>query len=389
MDYLARFVQRITGGTEEIKTPQLQKIAVLVVIGLIGILLLVISFSPRLSGPSVYETGSGLTRQDKALAMGGVGGINLVEDEARLERSLAEILSQVHGAGRVSVKITFETGRMYDYAENETYEESCLFNIVTECSFPQGSIRFLSALSVFDPFLPSNNRDECRKRKVDAMYAIHWDTNTGGILLSDSKGCGIGSEIRPVFFEELDLLGFNHNRKTVLCSKLPSFVHIFNNTWSAWDNIKAALCHNLLGQGFTSYTAHGIIVRPNELNSMGRTNLSKIRVLCQKSITRVDCVRTRHKGCTDYVSDIEVAVYSGPRPDAIGFVSHSYRKGIPVRFGVQGNALDAKLFCSPDDPLSNLASICYNYLFDREVGHNIPPAFRRGFAYTVSRMKRG
>lgn len=74
MDYLARFVQRITGGTEEIKTPQLQKIAVLVVIGLIGILLLVISFSPRLSGPSVYETGSGLTRQDKALAMGGMGG---------------------------------------------------------------------------------------------------------------------------------------------------------------------------------------------------------------------------------------------------------------------------------------------------------------------------
>jgi len=124
MDYLARFVQRITGGTEEIKTPQLQKIAVLVVIGLIGILLLVISFSPRLSGPSVYETGSGLTRQDQAL--GGVGGINLVEDEARLERSLAEILSQVHGAGRVSVKITFETGRMYDYAENETYEESSL-----------------------------------------------------------------------------------------------------------------------------------------------------------------------------------------------------------------------------------------------------------------------
>jgi len=58
--------------------------------------------------------------------MGGIGGISLVEDEARLERSLAEILSQVHGAGRVSVKITFETGRMYDYAENETYEESSL-----------------------------------------------------------------------------------------------------------------------------------------------------------------------------------------------------------------------------------------------------------------------
>jgi phosphoadenosine phosphosulfate reductase len=43
------------------------------------------------------------------------------------------------------------------------------------------------------------------------MYVILWDEDTGGILLSDTKNWGIRSEIRPVFFEELDLLGFDHH----------------------------------------------------------------------------------------------------------------------------------------------------------------------------------
>jgi stage III sporulation protein AG len=124
IDFLTGLFKRAGGGMEDIKPPQLQKIGVLVVIGLIGILLLLFSFSPRLSNPSATQTDLGRARQDQALAIGGIGGANLTEDEARLERSLAEILSQVQGAGRVSVKVTFETGRLYDYAENETHEEN-------------------------------------------------------------------------------------------------------------------------------------------------------------------------------------------------------------------------------------------------------------------------
>lgn len=45
------------------------------------------------------------------------------------------------------------------------------------------------------------------------MYDVHWDADTGGILLSDSQGQGIKREVRPVFFEELDLLGFNNHWK--------------------------------------------------------------------------------------------------------------------------------------------------------------------------------
>ena len=114
------------------KPPQLQKIGVLVVIGLIGILLLLFSFSPKLSSPSVPQADLGRARQDQALSTSAIGGVNLAEDEARLERSLAEILSQVQGAGRVSVKVTFETGRFYDYAKNETNEEHTLRELDTQ-----------------------------------------------------------------------------------------------------------------------------------------------------------------------------------------------------------------------------------------------------------------
>ncbi len=93
--------------------------------GLIGVLLLLFSFSPKLSGPSGTQVDLGRARQDQALAGAGTGGASLAEDEARLERRLAEILSQVQGgAGRVGVKVTFLAGRVYDYAENEMYEES-------------------------------------------------------------------------------------------------------------------------------------------------------------------------------------------------------------------------------------------------------------------------
>lgn len=41
------------------------------------------------------------------------------------------------------------------------------------------------------------------------MYDILWDRETGGILLTERKSETIKGEVRPVFCEELDLLGFN------------------------------------------------------------------------------------------------------------------------------------------------------------------------------------
>ncbi|NPV73103.1 MAG: hypothetical protein HPY89_04800 [Pelotomaculum sp.] len=43
------------------------------------------------------------------------------------------------------------------------------------------------------------------------MYDIFWDRETGGILLTDEKEDAIKGEVRPVFYEELDLLGFERH----------------------------------------------------------------------------------------------------------------------------------------------------------------------------------
>lgn len=117
-------MKRAESGMGDMKPPQLRKIGVLVFVGLIGILLLLFSFSPRLSSPSGAQADLGWTGQDRVLTKGVIGGVDLTEDQALIERSLAEILSQVQGAGRVGVKVTFETGRLYDYAENETHEQN-------------------------------------------------------------------------------------------------------------------------------------------------------------------------------------------------------------------------------------------------------------------------
>lgn len=53
--------------------------------------------------------------------------------------------------------------------------------------------------------------DAARQGRCGATYEIQWDRDTGGFLLADTKEDGIRGEIRPVFFEELDLLGFDRH----------------------------------------------------------------------------------------------------------------------------------------------------------------------------------
>ena len=54
------------------------------------------------------------------------------------------------------------------------------------------------------------------------MYQVDWDPETGGVLLKESISTGIGKEVRPVFYEELDLFGFDkhwsypHSRNPLL-----------------------------------------------------------------------------------------------------------------------------------------------------------------------------
>jgi len=124
VEFLSRLLGSKDGEPGDLKDPQLRKIGWLLIVGILGVLLLIFSFSPRLSSPSGTSTSPRLATGDGAASVTGGMVPGTGEDEARLERKLAEILSQVAGAGRVNVKVSFNTGRAYDYAENATREES-------------------------------------------------------------------------------------------------------------------------------------------------------------------------------------------------------------------------------------------------------------------------
>ncbi len=113
-----------SGGTGDLKVAQLRKIGWLVVVGLIGALILLLGFSPGLQGPAQAPANPprGATEDARAVAAG--AGAEPGVEEARLEARLAQALSQVEGAGRVVVQVSFSTGRAYDYAQNATREES-------------------------------------------------------------------------------------------------------------------------------------------------------------------------------------------------------------------------------------------------------------------------
>lgn len=51
------------------------------------------------------------------------------------------------------------------------------------------------------------------------MYDVKWDEQTGGILLIENGYEGNKLQVRPVFFEELDLLGFNRHWKYPKCKE--------------------------------------------------------------------------------------------------------------------------------------------------------------------------
>jgi stage III sporulation protein AG len=127
MEYIARLLEgKGEGGS--LKAPQIRRIGWLILIGLVGVILLIIGFSPRPQGPqgsSVTPSPRGTDGPAPVIAASGTGEAGSLESrESYLERRLEEILREVQGAGRVSVTLTFATGRMYEYAENATREES-------------------------------------------------------------------------------------------------------------------------------------------------------------------------------------------------------------------------------------------------------------------------
>ena len=87
-------------------------------------------------------------------------------------------------------------------------------------------------------------------------------------------------------------------------------------------------------------------------------DLGEMRILSQKSVPGMDGLGAADLGGADDSVELQVALRSGRRADAHGFVGQLDVQGLGVRLREDGHRPDAKLSAGPDDPNGYFAAIC-------------------------------
>lgn len=176
------------------------------------------------------------------------------------------------------------------------------------------------------------------KGKDATMYDIQWDTNTGGILLSDNREWGVRSEIRPVFFEELDLLGFD-NYWTYPRVEEPLLWAISGRRYYYQGELVA----EAKGGGlFTRPQLHihhsGLEVKPVDVDAMLFKNRQMLQGIVQNSLSFICQTYSEYQ----HKSDIAAVAFSGGK-DSIVILDLVQRALEPNQFVVVFSDTDMEI----------------------------------------------
>lgn len=133
------------------------------------------------------------------------------------------------------------------------------------------------------------------------MYNMQWDAETNGVLLTSEQG-DVQSPVRPVFFEELDLLGFNSRGFRYPRVEEPLL-------WAAgrayyYRGEKIAITH---GGGFYEDVDLEILteirdIEPVNLDEVLKKNIDKIHFYTHDSINFIRSTVQEYKGKVDIVT---------------------------------------------------------------------------------------
>jgi len=133
------------------------------------------------------------------------------------------------------------------------------------------------------------------------MYNIQWDTETNGVLLTSEEG-DVQASVRPVFFEELDLLGFNARGFRYPRVKGPLL-------WAAgrayyYRGEKIAIAH---GGGFYEDVELEILteirdIEPVNLDEVLKRNIDKIHFYTHDSMNFIRSTVEKYKDKVDIVT---------------------------------------------------------------------------------------
>jgi len=138
------------------------------------------------------------------------------------------------------------------------------------------------------------------------MYEVQWDGDTGGILLNDPANAGINSEVRPVFYEELSLLGFDKVWQYPKCEQ-PLL-------WAVGRRYfyKGEIAAEAKGGGFFEvpqlvFHKKNLRLEPIDVHKMIKKNAPYLRDLAQEAIEFIRETQDRER----HTVDIAAVAFSG------------------------------------------------------------------------------
>ena len=151
--------------------------------------------------------------------------------------------------------------------------------------------------------------------------------------------------------------GFDHHWKSDFAGNAQRLGLAINRAIAAGRDRNASLAGAIAGGIFVTHEADRLRRGTDELDVATGANLGEMRVLRQKSITRVNRIGIADLGRADDAVDLEVALGTHGRPDANGLVGELHMEAVDVGLGINGHRLHAQFLAGANDTKGYFAAI--------------------------------
>jgi len=144
------------------------------------------------------------------------------------------------------------------------------------------------------------------------MYNAIWDNETGGILLVDGFEADVMDEVRPVFFEELDLLGFDEYWNYPKCTE-PLLWAVGRRYYYLGELVAEAEGGGFFEKPKIKFYKKNISLIPVNINLMWQKNERLMNGLIQRAVEFIARVKKRFENRVDAA----VVAFSGGKDSTV------------------------------------------------------------------------
>ncbi|NMB70721.1 MAG: phosphoadenosine phosphosulfate reductase, partial [Bacteroidales bacterium] len=145
------------------------------------------------------------------------------------------------------------------------------------------------------------------------MYDVHWDIETGGILLEDTRNEGIRGEVRPVFYEELEILGFMEQWRYLRADEPYLWAVGGRKYFYRGELVAEAIGGGLYSRPEIKYYQTGLELRPVDIPAMLAKNGQVLEGMVQQAIKFIYNTYRRYRKRVD----ITAVAFSGGKDSLV------------------------------------------------------------------------